>query len=571
MATIQKRKSRGKYYWSIVESRRVNGKPRPVIVEYLGSTASLINKLTSGEPHRIRSYSHGAVSVLFDMANELRIAQIINANIPKQQVRSSLSVGESMLMAAIGRVCYPTSKKSWFEKWAKTTSLQHCLKINLKKITSQHFWDQMDALPEEAIPKIEAELIKEIVSTQKIKLDTLFCDTTNFFTYIDSENKRCNIAQRGKNKQKRSDLRQVGMLLLVSKEDKLPLFHSLYTGNLNDKTVFSNNFQNMILRIKELVMSLEQITLVFDQGNNSKKMLKDVGGKVSFVGAISPHYQKDLIDKANSNFKKISIGKKREINVYREKKEIWGQELTTVVYISPKLKSGQTKGLELLLKKALAKIKDLQERIKIPKTRGKKRTKSDVDKKMTSIVNRNVLLKKLITWKVTSNNKGCHYLKFEVDEKELLNLKENKFGRRILITNRHLWKTHQIIKAYRQQNNAEYAFRTFKNPFNIALRPQYHWTEQKIKVHAFICMLASVLMMTTHRKAKRQMAYKGSPQSLIRELSSIRLATYIKKHKIRGEEGIKIETELEEADKRLQLLIENFNIRGDVLKKTILS
>ena len=70
MATIQKRKSRGHTYWSIVESRRVNGKPRPVILAYLGRAEDLLKRLTAGVPQKVRSYSHGAVATFLNIAEE---------------------------------------------------------------------------------------------------------------------------------------------------------------------------------------------------------------------------------------------------------------------------------------------------------------------------------------------------------------------------------------------------------------------------------------------------------------------------------------------------------------------
>ncbi len=47
-----------------------------------------------------------------------------------------------------------------------------------------------------------------------IELDTLFYDTTNIVTYIDSTNTRCALARRGHSKQKRSDLRLFSLALL---------------------------------------------------------------------------------------------------------------------------------------------------------------------------------------------------------------------------------------------------------------------------------------------------------------------------------------------------------------------
>ncbi len=186
MATLQKRKSRGHNYWSIVESRRVNGKPRPIILEYLGPADTLLKRLQEGIPKKVRSYSHGLVAVMLDIAEELKIVQSINRHINSKQVRDGFTVGGSLLLAAIGRTCKPTSKSAWYEGWAKHTSLAYLLRMSLNKLDSQHFWDQMEAFPVAAIPRIEEDILKILLEKQKITLDILLYDTSNFFTYIAS-------------------------------------------------------------------------------------------------------------------------------------------------------------------------------------------------------------------------------------------------------------------------------------------------------------------------------------------------------------------------------------------------
>jgi len=232
MATIQARKSRGRKYWYIVESRRVNGKPRPITLAYLGKADDLLKRLNGlTESIKLKSYSHGAVAALLQAAGEIDLCKTINKHVgskrsytTKKPIRNNLTVGATLLLAAIGRACQPTSKDGWAE-WAKTTSLPYLLRISLNKIDSQHFWDSMDAVPEEAIEKTEEEITQIVFQKYKVKTDTLFYDTTNFFTYIHTTNDKCDIAKRGRNKQKRADLRQVGLALVVSEKEKLPLFH----------------------------------------------------------------------------------------------------------------------------------------------------------------------------------------------------------------------------------------------------------------------------------------------------------------------------------------------------------
>jgi transposase len=103
----------------------------------------------------------------------------------------------------------------------------------------------MDALPEEKIPKVEEEIMLNVFKKYSIQTDTLFYDTTNFYTYIATTNNHCEIAQRGKNKQKRHDLKQIGMALVVNREDHIPMFHQTYQGNINDVTIFRSLINNI--------------------------------------------------------------------------------------------------------------------------------------------------------------------------------------------------------------------------------------------------------------------------------------------------------------------------------------
>ena len=84
----------------------------------------------------------------------------------------------------------------------------------------------------------------------------MFYDTTNFFTFINSTNDRCDIAQRGKNKQKRSDLRQVGLALVVTQEDYIPLLHYTYPGNIGDCKIFTKVIENIKKRMEALKMDI---------------------------------------------------------------------------------------------------------------------------------------------------------------------------------------------------------------------------------------------------------------------------------------------------------------------------
>jgi len=376
MATIQAKITNGHKYWYIVESRRVNGKPRPVVLEYLGKPEDLLRRLQQGigDNLSVKSHSHGAAAALLDTAKKLDIVEIINRYIhsqrrywPDKPLRNGLTAGVTLLLAAVGRVCMPTSKRGWW-KWAQNSSCEYLLRLGLSKVDSQHFWDMMDCLTPEGIQNAELDILRNAKKQYSLKSDTLFYDTTNFYTFIATDNERCDLAQRARNKQKRHDLRQVGLALIVTREDYIPLFHQTYKGNINDSKVFQSLIKKIRQRMVDLNMDLERHTMVFDRGCNSKQNLATVSKLgLHYVGALTPSHHRKLIRDADENFEPVTVGDK-ELLLYRDKRIIWGQERTVIVYISEKLKAGQLRGVYQTLEKKKQALKKLQESLANPRS-----------------------------------------------------------------------------------------------------------------------------------------------------------------------------------------------------------
>jgi transposase len=118
---------------------------------------------------------------------------------------------------------------------------------------------------------------------------------------------------------------------------------------------------------------------------------------------------------------------------------------------------------------------------------------------------------------------GAERLTWWIDHAALLHLETQVCGKRILITDQHTWSTEEIILAYRGQSRAEAVFRQLKDVDHLAVRPQYRWTEQKIRVHTFICLWALLLCRLVEREC-RGAGYQGSLSGLLDLLSTIRVA-----------------------------------------------
>jgi transposase len=554
--------SRGHQYWYIVESRRVNGKPRPIVLAYLGKAEDLLQRLL-GVAHAfsIRSYAHGAVAALLRLGAQLDVVPIINAHIqsrrrywPAQPLRHGLTAGITLLLAAIGRVCMPTSKRGWWN-WARTTSCEYLLRVSLARLDSQHFWDLMDCLPERAIEDIEKQVLQKVLAAYSLNPDTLLYDTTNFYTFIDSDNHHCEIAQRGRNKQKRGDLRQVGLALVVTREDFLPLFHHTYRGNLQDVTVFSQLVRGVKQRLLELGLDIQKHTLVFDRGCNSKENLacvKECG--LHYVGALTPHQHQDLIRRAENGFAEIQVGD-TPLQAYRERCEIWGEERTVVVFVSEKLKAGQLRGIYQHVEKKLATLKKLQHQLQNPRAR--KREGSLLRKQIEQQI-RGQYLDGLIDVQLSETEPGRFQLNFDFQKNKLTEL-ERRLGLRILMTDRQEWSSEEIIQAFHGQSSVELAFKNIKNPYHLAVTPEFHWTDQKIRVHYFTCILGYLLAALLWREARNKAKFQGTLDNLLDGLNEIRLTTLLEKSGQRGKP--KARYELEELSADNQRLLDALSLK----------
>jgi hypothetical protein len=145
MESIQKVKAGRHTYYRIVESRRANGKPRPVPLLHLGTADQLLNcLLTNAQPQlTLRSYQHGDVAALKAIADRLGLVALIEHHCPTS--RRPLSIGTTLVLAALNRAVWPCSKRAW-ASWAQCTSVPRLFTIDPDTLTSQYFWTQMDTV-----------------------------------------------------------------------------------------------------------------------------------------------------------------------------------------------------------------------------------------------------------------------------------------------------------------------------------------------------------------------------------------------------------------------------------------
>jgi transposase len=513
---------------------------------YLGTADALLERLLAAPagPLHVRSFQHGDVAALKAAADRLGVVRIIDKHV--RESRRGLSVGTTLLLGAINRAVRPRSKRAW-STWARKTSLPRLFPgLKVERLTSQFFWDQMDCVDLEALRAIEDELTSTVVHELQVKLDTLFYDTTNFFTYIASTNTRPKLPQRGQSKQKRRDLRLFGLALLVSRDGQIPLCSQVYEGNKVDCKLFPDSLNRIRQRLADLSLDLQELTVVYDRGNLSKtnQALVDAA-PFGYVASLTPAHHKDLMAIPLERYCPLPETSALEgVPTLRLTHKIWGSDRTIVLLISEKLREGQLRGVQQHLQKRLRALSEWKETLASP--RSGPRSQAAAQKQIEELL-QGQYLREVLHVEYHPERKGSDRLEYGVDQDALRHLQTNVFGRRILVTNRDDWSTEEIILAYRGQSHVESVFRQCKDDEHLAVRPQYHWTDQKIHVHAFICLLALLLARVVEHEA-RKLDRREELSGLLDLLADIRLAMVLEPSGDKGGRP-RAEWQLEVSDK----------------------
>jgi len=157
-----------------------------------------------------------------------------------------LSTGTYLALAALNRLVAPCSKAAVADWW-KTTAADRFTKIPASALDHRRFWDAMHAISLEQLEQASEKIAARVVQVSGADVSSVALDMTNFATFIATANGRAPIAQRGKARQKRADLRLVGLGLVVTRDGGLPLTWRAYPGDRPDVT----QFPDMIDQLKD--------------------------------------------------------------------------------------------------------------------------------------------------------------------------------------------------------------------------------------------------------------------------------------------------------------------------------
>jgi len=526
MASIVGKKRGGATYYYLVESARVDGKPRIVSQEYLGTADELAAAMRGGGlglPDRTRHKEFGAVAAAWGMLEDLGVATVIDEVAAPRPAGQPLSTGTYLALAALNRLVAPCSKAA-FAAWWKTTASDRFAKIPATALDHRRFWDAMHAVTLEQLEEISQKIAVRIVQVSGVDVSSVALDMTNFATFISTANGRAPVAQRGKAKQKRCDLRLVGLGLVVTRDGGIPLTWRAYPGNKPDVTQFPAMLTQLRGRYEAACAAAgvpaadADMTVVFDAGQNSEANFGYLAGSgLHYIGSVPASDCPDLTALPASRRTVVDTERFGGLTAYDTRREAYGAKRRTILTHSPELRDAQARGFDgTTLAKAGKKLDELAATL----ARGKTRRGTDKVTAEIEAITARPWVRRVITWQLAGDRPRDLRLTWSIDPDARAALEAEISGKHVLITDHDDWPVAEVVAGYRSQSEAEFSFRQLKDPHVVSFSPMHHWTEHNIRVHVFTCVLALQIAHLMRLRAARA-GLRMSVRELLRELAGI--------------------------------------------------
>jgi transposase len=487
----------GRPYFYIREIARVNGKPKVVNQVYLGTVEKILSLVTgqkSADLSRIQVQEFGALWLANEIEKMVGVTGIIDEIVPQKSKDSGPSVGEYFLYAAFNRMVDATSKRA-LPEWFAHTAIQAIRATDIQALDSDGYWRKWGLVEEKHLRDIAQKLFAKIAELRPSASGCFLFDTTNYFTFMASDTES-ELAKRGKNKEGRDWLRQVGLALLVDRQTRLPFFYREYEGNRHDSRLFQSIIDEVCATMRGC--GQKDVTIVFDKGMNSPENISaiDATDGAHFITTYSPYFAEDLIHAGRDQFSAVETVHNRELkaqgreddllSAWRTTGEYWGRERTVVVTYNPFTATKQRYAFEAKLQKLQAALYEIRGKVR-EDARGWKQ-EAKVRERYEQVCEDLHLPKDL--YDLTFERK---------DGQTILGFRKNyyrigrhidRFGKNILITDHADWSTDEIVQASLDRYIVEQAFRQTKDDDLVSMFPIRHWTDSKIRCHFLSCIIA---------------------------------------------------------------------------------
>jgi len=423
----------------------------PEAVEAVKRSLSGEKLVPAGEAFAIeRSVQHGHVDAVLTAIRRLGLDRMLDSRRSRQR--------DLVLVLVVARLLAPSSKLST-TRWWPTTSLPDL--FDLDDVTEDDLYAAMDWLLVRQ-PRIEKKLAKKHLSVGGLVL----YDLTS--TWVEGET--CPLAARGYSRDGRKNKLQINFGLLTD-QDGRPVSVSVYKGNTADPATV----QEQVKKVKD-EYGIDLVVFVGDRGMVTQTQIDqfiDQGG-VEWITALK-----------SGSIRKLKTEGRLQLGLFDDKGLF---EFTSKHYPGERLVACRNP--------ELAKRREKKRRSLIDAT------KAELDKIHDSVRKGRLVGKAEIGLRVgrTINKyKVAKHFKLEIEtERFTYRVRRDKVAAEAALDGIYIVRTsvpedvfsaEDTVRHYKRLTRVEKSFRSMKT-VDLMVRPIFHHTEDRVRAHIFLCMLA---------------------------------------------------------------------------------
>ena len=396
---------------------------------------------------------YGASAMLFSLAKKIGLDKVLYSRF-EPWVRCVLAM-------IIGRIIFQGSKLALSRVSEISCLWEICAVSDVEINVDKHCYDAMDELLLR-----QKSIQKKLASKHLTDGSVILYDITS--SYLEGEYEDSQIVKFGYNRDRKRGKKQI-VIALVCTKDGCPVAVEVFKGNTGD----CSTVQSKINEIKKSY-GVSNFVFVGDRGMLTQKNI-DECGDIETVTALTHSAMKRLCEEKNVQLSLFDEKMVTEVILPEEPQIRYGLCKNPV-----RAKKERTSRSELI-KKTEEKLSE----IAVPKKKTDEKTLSA----RAAVIFHKYRTEKFFSWKI-EDMKVVYSRKTEVISSE-----EKYDGLYVIRSNvsSDVMNINEIVETYKSLTNIELAFRSMKT-VELELRPIYHRTDERIKSHAFLCMLSYYLL-----------------------------------------------------------------------------
>jgi transposase len=452
-------------------SYRENGKVRketlanlshlpPEVIELIRGALRGESYVPAGEAFEIeRSLGAGHVMAALGMARRLDLARLLDRKPSRER---------DLVMAMIAqRVIAPASKLSTARALGQSTLAEE---MNVTGADEDDLYAALDWLLERQ-EKIEDRLARRHLTDGEM---VLYDVSSSYF-----EGRSCPLAKLGYSRDGKRGTPQIIYGLLCDKPGR-PIAVEVFSGERHDDATLPSQ----ITKLKDR-FHLQSVVVVADRGMVTKanvQTLKDTEG-VGWITALKAPQIKKL---ARDGVLQLSLFDEQNLAEITAAEDYPGERL--IVCRNPLVAAERTRKRQELLQATERDLQQIAERVQ----KGTLTGRGEIGLAVGPAVKR-YKMRKHFDLQITDQDFTFTRKTEQIQAEAAL---DGIYILRTSLTTQEC-STNDVVRSYKNLEQAERAFKTFKSP-ELQIRPIHHHLETRVRAHIFLCMLAYYL--TWHLK-----------------------------------------------------------------------